>query len=323
MKLNSKALKLDSIWKKPEIVWEFNILPNTITSNNFKRIRINNDENISSLYSLRWEKVNLDTYITANYIIQEVEKIYMQKWEDFMHLSIMQASNEVIKKLKKSLNWWEKSLYKSIKIYELERRVYNLQKDSLTDSLTWLANRRMIEKELEKICDIKNREWTDSSILMIDIDYFKKINDKYWHNAWDKTLIEISKIFKSNLRTSDIIWRWWWEEFIIILPSTNIDEAICKANNLRKQIEENLTKNINIDEIDYNITASIWVSKINRWNKDWNKAINEADFALYLAKKSWRNKVVKEIEEKPQNCEEECNTCSEKNKCVFLLNENK
>jgi hypothetical protein len=53
-----------------------------------------------------------------------------------MHLSIRQASNEVIKKLKKSLNWWEKSLYKSIKIYELERRVYNLQKESLTDPLT-------------------------------------------------------------------------------------------------------------------------------------------------------------------------------------------
>ena len=163
-----------------------------------------------------------------------------------------------------------------------------LQKQATTDELTGLNNRKPLEEKIKKHIEIKKKYWTNSCILMIDIDNFKQINDNYWHSKWDKVLIEVSKLFKLNLRLEDVVWRWWGEEFLIILPSTNIIDWEITANKIRKSIEENLNKNVLIDR---QITISIWVTEILESDETWKKAQDRSDIALYEAKNNWRNRV--------------------------------
>lgn len=168
-------------------------------------------------------------------------------------------------------------------------RFNSLREEATTDHLTWLLNRRGFETELIKNIKIKNRKGTDSAILMIDIDHFKRINDTYWHKIWDEVLKELSKIFQDTFRNDDVLARWWWEEFIMILPWINIDIAKKRAEALLLFVKDNLSKKIT--DIEGDITISIWISMIDKWEETWTHVIQRADVALYEAKKTWRNRV--------------------------------
>lgn len=185
-----------------------------------------------------------------------------------------------------------------------------LKDDSTKDHLTWLLNRRSMDLYLEDAIINKKRNWENYWIIIIDIDYFKSINDKYWHNTWDIVLEEISLSFREFFREVDKISRWWWEEFLIIMKWWNKDAYINKLNELRNEIENNLTSLVNKkiksywykcenadwscnDEIDkkLKITISIWITSIKN-DDDIKTAVKRADQWLYLAKSSWRNKVI-------------------------------
>lgn len=180
-----------------------------------------------------------------------------------------------------------------------------LLKQATNDPLTWLLNRRGFEKELSKNIKYKNRSDIDSAILMIDIDYFKKINDTYWHETWDQALKELSLIFKDFFREYDIICRWWWEEFIVIMPWINIDMAESRAKELLLLVENTLSQKI--EWINSKITISIWISMVNKWDETWKHALQRADVALYSAKNSWRNKVMIEVVSKTTEVVEKIN----------------
>ncbi|NSW91888.1 MAG: GGDEF domain-containing protein [Firmicutes bacterium] len=106
------------------------------------------------------------------------------------------------------------------------------------DPLTGLYNRRYFYEKLESDLKMLNRSNSNLSLCIIDIDHFKKVNDRYGHLAGDKLLTRVSKILKANSREIDTIARWGGEEFAVILPDTNNNGALKYAERTRKIIEK-------------------------------------------------------------------------------------
>lgn len=156
---------------------------------------------------------------------------------------------------------------------------------SQTDKLTQLSNRHKMDECLISEFDRFKRIKTPFSILLIDVDKFKEVNDNYGHQVGDIILIELSKILKENSRKIDIVGRWGGEEFLIICTNTNKSGAIIYAEKIRKKVEE-----FNFPHIQ-NKTISIGVSEISE-NDTLSLLIKRADDNLYLAKKQGRNKIV-------------------------------
>jgi diguanylate cyclase (GGDEF)-like protein len=131
---------------------------------------------------------------------------------------------------------------------------------------------------------------TSISLLMIDIDYFKKINDSNGHKAGDTVLRKLAEIFHCTLRKVDHAGRWGGEEFTIMLPETDINQAKEVAERLRELV---YATQIEIERgINITFTISVGVSTLTPENQDLEHLLNMADKALYVAKESGRNQVV-------------------------------
>lgn len=163
-------------------------------------------------------------------------------------------------------------------------------KHATLDALTGFYNRRQLEERIKQEVSSAKRQHRNLCAIMTDIDYFKKVNDTYGHAAGDLVLKTVSREIKNQLRDYDVAGRYGGEEFVILLPFTQLDEAQMVAERLRKAIE---TKKIDIsklcpDEDCINITISLGVAEY----KDEEDFIINADKALYKAKESGRNKVI-------------------------------
>ncbi len=123
-----------------------------------------------------------------------------------------------------------------IVVYHAERISNDLvkafHKSSITDPLTGLWNRKMSDDMLDRVTDESIRYEKNYSMILLDIDFFKKINDKYGHDVGDKILVEFAKIVQENTRKSDMLFRWGGEEFLIILPNTDIEGAATTADKI-------------------------------------------------------------------------------------------
>lgn len=156
------------------------------------------------------------------------------------------------------------------------------------DGLTGLYLRRYFMERLHTEIQIAKRYKTDFYVMMLDIDYFKKVNDTYGHVIGDKVLIAISKILTTFVRPGDIVGRYGGEEFIILLPMVLKKQALEIAENIRTNIE--MYKFIE-NNISFSTTISIGITKYTE-NLNEDTLISIADNALYQAKKEGRNKVV-------------------------------
>ncbi len=177
------------------------------------------------------------------------------------------------------------------KLFLQEERIKDINEKlrllSITDELTGLYNRRRLYEEFDREIVSSERYKKSLSIILIDIDNFKSINDRYGHNIGDLVLKQFADILKSKLRSTDIIGRWGGEEFIVVCTNTSIPAVTILAKRLCKTIEE-----YDFDHID-NITFSAGVSQFRLGEKPTDM-IDRADKALYSAKTSGRN-CVKEI----------------------------
>lgn len=166
-------------------------------------------------------------------------------------------------------------------------------KHATLDSLTGFYNRRQLDERIKQEVSGAKRNKRNLCAIMIDIDYFKSVNDNYGHASGDLILKTVSKLIKNKLRDYDIAGRYGGEEFLILLPYTKLDEAQNVAERLREAVEKHtvLVSKSNNDKIPLNVTISLGVSEYNFENseKDFVKC---ADDALYEAKKTGRNKVV-------------------------------
>jgi two-component system, cell cycle response regulator len=159
---------------------------------------------------------------------------------------------------------------------------------SVLDDLTQLYNRRYFHKTIRQEIDRVKRYKNNLSIIMIDIDYFKNFNDKYGHDCGDYVLKEIADFIKNAFRNIDIVCRYGGEEFMVILPNTEKNQAFKIAERIRKSISEKIFKYVH--EIKHKLTISIGVTEYKD-NELLRQFIKRVDEALYLSKQNGRNKV--------------------------------
>jgi diguanylate cyclase (GGDEF)-like protein len=158
------------------------------------------------------------------------------------------------------------------------------------DSLTGLFNRRAVDEEFEKR---DQKERNQFSLLLIDIDNFKLVNDTYGHMCGDHTIISVVETIQSNCRASDIAGRWGGEEFLVIIHGNEKDRAQIVAEKLRSEIE---AKTITFEEQTFQITVTIGVS-FSEDDLTLDQALAKADKALYAGKAGGRNRVITHIDE--------------------------
>jgi two-component system, NtrC family, C4-dicarboxylate transport sensor histidine kinase DctB len=172
---------------------------------------------------------------------------------------------------------------------ELEALSENLKTMSISDPLTGCYNRRYFQEISPKMVSAAQRHRRSISILMLDVDFFKKINDGYGHLAGDAVLKEIAQICRATLREPDFLVRFGGEEFVAILPDTATGEALPVAERLRDAIER---LQVRLGERELHVTVSIGLSEFAASEVSLEKAFARADIALYEAKRSGRNRVV-------------------------------
>jgi two-component system, cell cycle response regulator len=170
------------------------------------------------------------------------------------------------------------------RLYEATRQL------AITDGLTRIYNHRFFQELFEKEFTRSDRYNTVFSLIMIDIDHFKKINDTYGHLCGDEILKSLASLVKSCLRTMDIVARYGGEEFAILLPETGGAEALQTAERIRRAVEENTF--MGTDQ-GLNVTVSLGVATYpSPLVSDRADVIAKADGALYEAKEGGRNKAI-------------------------------
>lgn len=161
-----------------------------------------------------------------------------------------------------------------------------LKRLTMVDQLTNIYNRRKLDEILNREMERYDRYQIEFSIIMVDIDHFKNVNDNFGHQVGDQVLRNISKLMRREIRATDIIGRWGGEEFLIVCANTNIEDAVYVADKLRKKIEsKTLLK-------EMPITCSFGVNTIVD-KTNITQLVKGADEALYKAKMNGRNQVCK------------------------------
>lgn len=171
-------------------------------------------------------------------------------------------------------------------IMMVSHRLYqDLCETALQDFLTRVCNRRAIHQRLEQQFDQFQRYHSLCSLIFVDIDHFKAVNDTYGHETGDEVLQTVAILLKKNLRKSDALGRWGGEEFLILLPNTPVEKAVKVAEKLRIEVAR---KKI----MDINCTVSLGVKMFDENDHSLDEAIKRVDKALYEAKNRGRNCVV-------------------------------
>lgn len=168
-------------------------------------------------------------------------------------------------------------------------RMYDRMKElAIIDELTGIYNRRFFYLAANKEIERSLRYDKSLSVILIDIDHYKEVNDHYGHIAGDKVLQKLTQVIQKELRGSDVLARYGGEEFLILLSDTESEAAIAVAERIRSTVE-NLRVKFNEDEIS--ITISLGVTTLNDDHKTLQDIISSVDQALYSAKQKGRNRV--------------------------------
>jgi diguanylate cyclase (GGDEF)-like protein len=201
------------------------------------------------------------------------------------HNELKQAVHSWVlnKKLVENLARSEEGLReKNARLEEISTRLRELV---IRDDLTGTFNRRFIYEELGRHVQLKRRHNQTASLILLDLDHFKMVNDSMGHEIGDKVLVEVSAVLKRTARTGDLVARIGGEEFLVVLPMTNLESAIAGAERLRREIA---AMEIEANGTKVRITASFGVSELREMDSvgAW---VKRADQAVYLAKIAGRN----------------------------------
>jgi two-component system cell cycle response regulator len=160
---------------------------------------------------------------------------------------------------------------------------------AMRDELTGLLNRRAIEEYAESEFNMTERKVRALSVILLDIDHFKNVNDRFGHKTGDYALQQVAKVLTSNLRNYDRVGRWGGEEFMLILPDTQLKDALAAAERVRIEIS---AMKISLEAGEtFSIHISLGVACTTSQFSSLTKLIDAADQAMYLAKEAGRNRV--------------------------------
>jgi diguanylate cyclase (GGDEF)-like protein len=169
------------------------------------------------------------------------------------------------------------------------QRFSSIKNIALYDTLTGLYNRRYFEERLGVETQKSFCSSTPLSLVMVDIDHFKKVNDTFGHTAGDQVLCKTSSLLKNSIRKKDMVARYGGEEFMLILPETGLEESFLIAERIRRLVENT---SFEIGQAQVNLTISMGISNFpSHRAKSKEELVRMTDQALYDAKRGGRNKV--------------------------------
>ena len=188
-----------------------------------------------------------------------------------------------------SFSYFDIMISELLAIFKMKYQYTEKEFMSVLDGLTGLYNRRQFEISLEQEYNRTKRHPSDFSLAILDIDFFKKVNDTYGHQYGDYVLKTVADIMKQSFRKTDLLYRYGGEELIMIMPETNIEGALIPVQRLRRTVEEY--------DFDYNgvkakVTVSIGLTQNYQNLNSTAEILKSADDALYRAKEEGRNRVV-------------------------------
>jgi diguanylate cyclase (GGDEF)-like protein len=165
----------------------------------------------------------------------------------------------------------------------------HLEHQTQVDSLTGLFNRRAFERKMEEEFERSKRYQHPLSLLILDIDNFKTINDTYGHHGGDTALVKISETLRAKTRQSDFPSRFGGEEFVLVLPDTDLDGALLVANKVHEEIR---SRTFGTASRSFSLTVSIGLSSTcAKTYREWREMLEDADQALYVAKNSGKDRI--------------------------------
>ena len=225
--------------------------------------------------------------LTAGLVLEGCFTLFEVFWTAISSAKAFQASVEVVQQVTLiSLILMIIFLGFSITWMITGRLVATMYDSAIRDGLTGLYNRRALEELAPKEVARSRRHSDPLSIVLIDIDCFKKINDTYSHQVGDSVLRKTAKLIIDATRKEDVSFRYGGEEFLAILPATSLNHAAIVASKLRKRIEQANLLPSNVDRC----TSSFGVAEFHS-HDSWEKLVERADKALYMAKHNGRNTV--------------------------------
>ena len=254
-----------------------------------------------SLIVIDLQKQNNDSMEMIR-MIRMTEDLLEEVWRPILLTGNVEHTNDFIKGLQAGADAFivtpmDKDLIHAkvnaiVRMFFMRKKQLNkyltLQHESLTDVLTGLPNRRHFNDILKKAMTVSQRHQRPLCVAYFDLDYFKKINDTYGHDAGDMVLKEVCKALQSNLRNDDSIGRMGGEEFCICMPDTSLEEAKIPIERYRMVIEslQLVYKNTPIY-----VTASFGLTQFKPFKHDIASLLAHSDHALYESKSHGRNRV--------------------------------
>lgn len=205
-------------------------------------------------------------------------------------VSISSKSKEFINNLKMKVNSIENYFEAAKPVIESKLLMSKLQDLSLRDGMTGLYNRRFLDNFIDKIASQAARKQDTYAVMMLDVDFFKMVNDTYGHDVGDKVIKAISTVLKENIRESDLAIRYGGEEFVVLLHNSSHEGSLKVANNIHQAfaaLEFEVGESKPLKK-----TMSIGIAQFPTDGDTIWKSIKYADTALYEAKNTGRNKIV-------------------------------
>ncbi|UCV19554.1 diguanylate cyclase [Ferribacterium limneticum] len=220
-------------------------------------------------------------------ISTEVVSSYLQDADGVAH-TILGITRNVSERKAAELALRETNRQLHARIEEIGRLQVALQELAVRDSLTGLYNRRYLDETLEREVSRARREGNPLALVMLDIDYFKRVNDTYGHQVGDEALRMLATTLLADVRTEDVACRYGGEEFLILLPNMPLETAIQRAEAWRQAIEE---LSVALGNFHITFTISLGVAAYPEHGKTPDDLTRCADQALYRAKREGRNQV--------------------------------
>ena len=188
-----------------------------------------------------------------------------------------------------SFRYFDIMISELLAIFKMKYQYTEKEFMSVLDGLTGLYNRRQFEISLEQEHNRTKRHPSDFSLAILDIDFFKKVNDTYGHQYGDYVLKKVAELMKTSFRKTDLLYRYGGEELIMIMPETNIEGALIPVQRLRRMVED---YDFEYNGVKTKVTVSIGLTMNYQEFKTPADILKSADEALYRAKESGRNRVV-------------------------------
>lgn len=203
---------------------------------------------------------------------------------------IGEVANET-ESMRSSVELLQEKLHESkSEVERLQQELLNARSEALIDPLTGVFNRRGFEAQIRNLSTNPEMAGKNACFLMLDIDFFKKINDTYGHLFGDKVIRAIAEVLKAKVKGQDTVARMGGEEFAVILPDTPLQGAHVVAEHVRQLIEKGRIRRLDKDETVGGITVSVGIS-FCEIGGDWLAALGRADEALYTSKQGGRNRI--------------------------------